>query len=319
MRVFMSIDNQRRFVRGVKMRCNLTWKEFGKQCRVSGQTAKVNYYYRGNTLPSDCAGHISKISGIELPPHVLLPDNWGQVKGGLAFLHKSLSKNPGLCEDLAEFIGILLGDGCIFKSYSKKEQKHFFFVLVTGHLHDLKYYQSTVRPLVRKLFHVSGYMQRRENTLAFLIKSRRIYDFLRSADMPDGEKVRNEALSIPEWITQKPEFLKACIRGITDTDGSVFRSGKGARIQYKFASKSLTKSMQNALISLGYHPTQVRRTESFNKERNYIGWRFYLSRQNEIDRFVYDIGFRNNWHKKRYLKLRNHGKFSPVRIPSPAP
>lgn len=308
MRVFMSLEDQRHFIRSVKKRCDLTWEKFGELCGINGQTAKVNYY-RGSTLPSDCARFLSKISGVELPPHVLLPDNWGQVKGGLATLRKCLSKNPSLCEDLAEFIGILLGDGCIFRSYSKKERKYLFFVLVTGHWHDLGYYQSKLRPLVKKLFQVNGYMQRRENTLRFLIKSKRIHDFLESVGMPDGEKARNEALSIPKWIAQRPEFLRACVRGITDTDGSIFRSGKnGARIQYKFASKSLTKSVQEALASLGYHPTQVLRTVSFHEGGNYIGWRFYLSRQDEIDRFVDEIGFKNSWHEVRYLKLRRRIK-----------
>lgn len=299
----MGLENQRQFIRAVKTKCNMTWRELGALCGVKGPTVKINYYLRGKTIPLAAALQLSSASEIGLPPHELLPDNWGQIKGGSVISHDSASKNPGLCKDLAELVGVLFGDGCIFRSYDKSEGKYVFFTMSTGHLHDFEYYRFAIRPIVKKLFDVSGCIYLRQNTVIFAIKSKRIYEFLKSIGMPEGEKVKNEPLLIPRWIMSSAEFLKAFIRGVTDTDGSIFKDHENyLRIQYKFASESFLKCLHGALARLGYQPTNVARVESFHprRQKTYVSWRFYLGKQKEIERFVNEIGFRNSWHKRRY-------------------
>ena len=156
MRVSLSLENQKRFIRAVKTKCNMTWEELGKLCEVKGATVKINYYLRGKTIPLAAALRLSRVSEISLPPHELLSDNWGQIKGGLAISRKSASKNPGLCKDLAEFIGVLFGDGYISHSYGKSEGKHVFFTMIVGHVHDLGYYRFSIRRIVKKLFDING-------------------------------------------------------------------------------------------------------------------------------------------------------------------
>lgn len=309
MRILMKLKDQRKFLRAVKEKCKLSWKELGRLCGVGSSTAKVNYFFRGNTLPLDKAQHLAHLSGLPLPPHQLLLDNWGQIKGGLISSRKArvAFKNPKFSADLAELVGILLGDGCIFRGYSKSEQRPIFLVNFTSHVRDEEYYQSRVRPMIRRQFGVNGYLQRRKNTIVLVLRSKRVYGLLKSVGMPEGKKIRSNTFLIPEWIKSNPDFLKACVRGITDTDGSIFRSGKnGVRIQYKFASALFTNSLHEALIKLGYHPGQVNKTESFSRirEKRYVGWRFYISKQEDIDRFVVEIGFGNKWHEKRYWRFR---------------
>lgn len=305
MRVLMHIDDQRRFVRTIKMRCNLTWRDFGKLCGVKGPTAKVNYFFKGRTLPLEGALYISFISGVPLPPHRILPANWGQIKGGQKTLQKFSFKNPTYSEELAELLGILMGDGCIFKSRNKKNQKEGYFILITGHSREFEYYETIIRPIFVKLFDVRGYLYKRrgQNTLRFITKSRRIYEFLKLAGMPEGTKNKSETFAIPNWITANPDFTKACIRGLTDTDGAVFKShGRWINIYYKFASNSLVQSLHAALVKLGYHPTRIGKVCTLNPEsgRTSVCWQFYLSRRDEIRKFANEIGFDNPLLNEKY-------------------
>jgi len=309
MRVLMSIDDQKRFVRAVKKKCNLKWEDFGKLCGVKGKTAKVNYCFKGRTLPLDGASQLSLISGIPLPPHKILPANWGQIQGGKASRNLSF-ENPPYSKELAELLGILMGDGCIFKSYNKRRKRNEHFILVTGHSRELSYYQTTVRPLFMKIFGIRGYIYKRhgQNTIVFVTRSMRIYEFLKLAGMPEGTKNKSEAFVIPAWVSANINFVKACVRGLTDTDGTVFKShGRWINIQYKFASKSLVQSLRDELMRMGYHPTKIETLKKFNQEngKTNICWQFYLSRRNEIRNFAREIGFSNTLLKNKYEEAIN--------------
>ncbi len=305
MRVFMRLPDQKQFVRSAKMKCNLTWKEIGKLCGVNGNTAKVDYGFRGSTLPLDGALGLSNISGIPLPPHRLLPANWGQIKSAQMTSRKAYLKNPSsYSEELAELLGILMGDGCLYRGYDKEERSEKYFTYISGHSHEFRYYEAVIRPIFKKLFDVQGYFYRRrnQNSLVLVIKSKRIYDFLKSAGMPERTKNTNKKFTIPEWIMKNPNFIKACIRGLTDTDGTVFKShGRWVNFQYKFASKPLTRSLHRAFVKIGYHPTRVKKNLRFNPKsgKTSVCWQFYLSQHGDVDRFVREIGFSNEWLKEK--------------------
>lgn len=301
----MSPTEQKQFIYTIKTKCNLTWNELGRICGVKGETVKINYYLRGVTLPLNGALTMSDISCVPLPPHKLLPANWGQIKGGQATLRKFSWHPPPYSDELAELLGILMGDGCLCKFYDRREQRKRHIIEVTGHSHELRYYETVVRPIFMKLFGIRGYLYKRrgQNTLRFITKSRRIYEFLKSVGMPEGTKNKSKTFVIPNWIIETPNFAKACIRGLTDTDGTVFKShGRWINICYKFGSNSLIQSLHDALVKLGYHPTRIGKVYNFNPEsrRTHVCWQFYLSRHDEIMRFADEIGFHNFLLNEKY-------------------
>lgn len=302
----MHLIDQRRFIRAVKIKCNLTWKELGKICGVKGKTVKVNYYLRGFTLPLNTTSAMSNISGVSLPSHKLLPADWGRMKGAQTIFKKFSLKNPSsYSEELAELIGILMGDGCLCKFYYRRERREKYLIEITGHARELRYYEEVIRPLFEKLFGARGYLHNRsgQQTLIFVVKSKRIYQFLKSVGMPEGTKNKCETFVIPSWILVNSSFTKACIRGLTDTDGAVFKShGRWVNIQYKFASRSLTQSLHNALVRISYHPTRIGKVLNFNPEskRTNVCWQFYLSRGDEVRRFANEIGFNNFLLREKY-------------------
>lgn len=72
--------------------------------------------------------------------------------------------------------------------------------------------------------------------------------------LPMGNKIKNK-IKIPNWILEKDSYLKSCIRGIFDTDGSIYITGGKYRI-VNFTSHNieLLVDIYNALVILGFNP-----------------------------------------------------------------
>ncbi|MCX6706385.1 MAG: LAGLIDADG family homing endonuclease, partial [Candidatus Woesebacteria bacterium] len=61
--------------------------------------------------------------------------------------------------------------------------------------------------------------------------------------------------TIPEWIWTSKLFLKACLRGLFDTDGSIYvTGGKYKIVNYCSHDFTLLKDIKKALEYLGFHP-----------------------------------------------------------------
>ena len=98
---------------------------------------------------------------------------------------------------------------------------------------------------------------------------------------------------MPAWVKENKKFLIACLRGLFDTDGTIFQANKikypkRLTIGFKNNNKTLLFDVRDSLISLGFHPT--------NTKRNAI----FLCRKDEIKLFMKRIGFSNNKHSQKY-------------------
>ena len=101
---------------------------------------------------------------------------------------------------------------------------------------------------------------------------------------------------MPNWIFRNNGFLKACLRGLIDTDGSVFRMSKKdphlLRLSFTNCNHTLLKDTRNAFIQLGFSPSRITRNN-----------KIYLSRKQDIARYINEIGFSNNKHIVRFQKF----------------
>ncbi|MDB5265545.1 MAG: hypothetical protein JWM39_258 [Parcubacteria group bacterium] len=162
-------------------------------------------------------------------------------------------QQPEKSIELAEFIGIMIGDGNISK-YQVKISLH--------HTNDLEY-SRYVSNLIQKLFAIEPHIQKRPTrSVNDLVISRiELVRFLHSAGLPKGNKTHSQ-IDIPCWIKENPKFLIACIRGLVDTDGCVFDHSyisKGKRYTYKkldfsSASEPLRKTVYTFFKELGMCP-----------------------------------------------------------------
>ncbi len=194
---------------------------------------------------------------------------------------------PKLNKELAEFIGILLGDGHL--GPLKYE------ISVTGNsINEVEYIKGFVRNRMTDLFNIVPliYYQKNCNAMRCKIYSKKVFEYLTNVfGLWQGNKM-NYDLRIPTKIKNNDELLKACLRGLIDTDGGVFRHHKWcAQLQFYSKNESLANDVENSLIRLGYKPSKTKKSSG-----NIILYLF----NKDIDTYFKEIGTNNYKNQLKY-------------------
>ena len=197
---------------------------------------------------------------------------------------------PKPSNNLAEFIGILIGDGGITKHQ----------VTITLNRTDDLEYAHYVQMLCVKLFKLQpGVYHRADNNVVNIVISRTaLVSYLESLGLKKGDKIRNK-VTIPDWILQNHKYLQRCLRGLFDTDGGLFlethtikqKEYSYIRLAFVSASKPLIRAIYDSLNKYNFHP----------KVRS--GKRVQLEKKDEILRYFKDIGTSNPKHENRLKKI----------------
>lgn len=176
---------------------------------------------------------------------------------------------------LAEFFGIMLGDGNL---------SHYQVIVNLGTKESE--YAGYVCDMVRDLFGVRPQMsvRKRNNFRDVYLGSADLTEWLRKEGL-----VFNKVLSqvdAPPWIFKKREYMIRFLRGFFDTDGSVYRLRFGIQISLTNKSAPLLASLQKMLHILGYHPSGMSL------------YRVYVTRREEVIRFFQEVNPANRKHQK---------------------
>lgn len=128
--------------------------------------------------------------------------------------HRKEVRLPNPSPRLAEFFGIMMGDGGINNPWQAN--------ITVNAIADAEY-ESHLRVLSEELFGITPAVRKRKNREALVISlaSTTLVDFLVARGLPRGNKIA-QGLKIPAWILRNVEFQKACVRGLIDTDGCLF-------------------------------------------------------------------------------------------------
>lgn len=200
-------------------------------------------------------------------------------------------KKPKISKELAEFAGIMMGDGGMTKSQLR----------ITFNKETDKDYCDFVENLINKIFNVpiSRSYRKNQNAVDLVISRSELVNFCNEKlGLKIGNKLK-QGIDIPEWAKSSFEFQKACLRGLVDTDGCIFNEVhkiNGKRYSYKrinFTSQSpyLIKSVFNVFKELGFSPF-IRRK----------GGSVQLENKEEINYYFKVIGTRNKKHLTRFLE-----------------
>ena len=148
---------------------------------------------------------------------------------------------PQKSEKLAEFVGIMLGDGSICRTN--------YEVQITSHSIHEKLYQDHIEILLKDLFGIKGRRVTIKNrdTVYNRINSIKLFEFLKSIDMPIGDKGKY----IPSWIFENDEWMKACVRGLIDSDGSLFLSSRHCILNFTSYYPQLLSDFTKCMDLLG--------------------------------------------------------------------
>ena len=128
--------------------------------------------------------------------------------------HRKQVIMPKYSAQLAEFFGIMIGDGGINNPWQAN--------ITLNSIKDGQYAEY-VSSLCKKLFSITPATRKRKtkNALVVSLASTSVVDFLVANGLIRGNKIKT-GLRIPKWILGKPVYKKACVRGLIDTDGCMF-------------------------------------------------------------------------------------------------
>lgn len=196
--------------------------------------------------------------------------------------------------ELAEFVGILIGDGSI-------NHKTNQIIISSGEI-DGDYIKKYIPNLINRLFSKKvKFRKLSKGGLDCLFSSKLISTFLTKKMGFVSPKTN---ISIPKIFFSNTNLLKACIKGLFDTDGGIHRHHKKS-IQLKFTNKSkpLIFSLQRALSILGYKVTNT------IDKRNHI-YSLYLFGKT-VEKYSHEIGFSNPKNQIKFKQWISTG-FVPL-------
>lgn len=201
---------------------------------------------------------------------------------------------PALSPDLAEFCGVLLGDGHINPGQ----------IYITVNVKTDASYVPYLQNLVERLFKFRPRISPDKSGVVvdLYVTSIHLVRELRGIGLYSSNKVRDQ-VSIPDWIFAEPEYQQGFIRGFFDTDGSIYllKHFHAPQMLFKNRSIPLLEGTRRILLNLGYHPSKI------------SGCSVYLTRRRDIERYVAEIGFGNFKHLERARRFGVQSAWSVVR------
>ena len=210
-------------------------------------------------------------------------------------------KKPRHSVRLAEFIGIMMGDGGLSR----------YQAIVSLNSRDDAKYIVFVSALIKTLFGVtpSLYHDPKDHVTNVVVSRSNLVQFLHGLGLPIGDKLR-QGLDMPAWIKARRQYTIACIRGLVDTDGCIFThryqvNGKWyayKKLSFTSASPPLITSVYSFLKENGFNPRVSRGGRDVR-----------LDSIADMRRYFTLIGSHNPKHLKRYGKSSTIGKTGGVR------
>jgi len=242
-------------------------------------------------------------------------NNWGQIIGGKRAykLNKKAFEegrrkgshivkyefdiNMPLSEELCEFLGVIIGDGC-----TNKYQNMYQTQIAGDKMLDKEYYLNRFSHICTCLFNIQPNIIFRPSGLYVNLYSKRVFELLtKRFKIPKG--IKCYTVKIPaEIIHSSDNLLKHTLVGMFNTDGGVGFDKRKAykkpyiRINYTSVSKQLISQLNTILnnfhISHSVHTRGSAQMIQINGERN-------------VKLFLSKIGFSSPRHLKKVSYLIN--------------
>lgn len=296
MRVRLAPGKQREMLCKNKGRYGKAWREMADALGVKRHCLN-DWVFEGSLIPENVFIEIDRDGEYRKYVIEVLPENWGKKKNGAILCARFNKPRPckllGHNEEFAELFGIMLGDGNV-TAYVNGRAQVYQVSVATGRKNEEAYARGFVAPLMSKLSGLDCKIILKGNVIYSWINSRKFVEELGRNGLPHGDKIKNK-LRIPEWIFSKEEYLRACIRGLVDTDGSVYRLSNQdphlGRISFKNFNPYLLEDVRNGLIKLGFHPSKI------------IYKNIHLTRKADLVKYYKEIGSNNHYKLSRLEKF----------------
>lgn len=281
---------------------NFTWPKLSEKLNISENYLRNELRKEQRLLSKEIYNELCMLVNKNFDKFIIkkLDDNWGRIKGGK--ISKGKTKEitiPNDSEKLAEFYGVMLGDGNSHRTkyYKSRDNKRGVYAIriVGDSRFDRNYLLNYVKPIIENLFKIKVTVKFYTNKNALHLESYgiKLIEFLEIKGFEPGNKIKNK-LRIPNWIKSNKNYLKACLRGLYDTDGSVYKlTGQNShQICFTNVNQYLLQDVRNSLLLLGITCSKIS-----NKD-------IYITKKSELRKFLKLVGFRNDKHLKK-VKMWN--------------
>ncbi len=208
--------------------------------------------------------------------------------------HRKRVLIPDYSVDLAEFFGIMIGDGGINNDWQAN--------ISLNSVSDSEY-AIYIAALCEKLFRIrpTSFKTKNKNNLVLKLNSTSIVDFLVAKGLTRGNKLK-AGLRIPQWILAESSYKIACVRGLVDTDGCLYI--------HKHKSKYGKTYINIGLNFSSYSPELISQVSDIFLENNIVphinnkGNGIYLYKVSAIETYLETFSSSNDRIKSIYQTWR---------------
>ena len=208
-----------------------------------------------------------------------------------------------ISSELAELIGVILGDGYIHKTSDA--------IVITGSLEDEIYYRNYLRPLIQNLFSTSGsiYFQREKGACYLSISSKNAMQKILDIGFKRGKKGK-----IPNAVKKK-DLYPHILRGLLDTDGCIKFSKQARkvyyypRIQFALMPSEITDFISLMLDKLNYNYGKWTEDNSRGFQTDSKIVYFHISGKDNFEKWMKQIGTNNPVHITKYMLWKKDGSY----------
>lgn len=220
-------------------------------------------------------------------------------------INKGLALPTQASKKLAEFFGIIAGDGWV--SFNSKQVKNV--VAISGDEKvDIPYLKGYVTPLIKELFNLKVPIHHKPDKCEIYFSSKGVLNFLRKQDY---YKHNHEPLKIPNWILEDGLYFQYFIKGLADTDFSFYFIRR--KTKRSFPIIELTSIYNNLILkvdewlkSKGFKTYVLLNRKRVNKKKNRTTYESIvrLVGHNNFTLWMELISFRNKRHLDKIIKVR---------------
>ena len=200
----------------------------------------------------------------------------------------------------AELIGAIIGDGFIHR-----HKNSYRIGLVGNPITDKEYFEK-LKVLIKEVWHKEVKIVNRERGLRMTFGSKEVfYELVNELGMCYG-KDKSENIQIPKEIIDNQKIVKDTIRGIVDTDGSIYTANKPGSLNYPSieittSSPVLAKQLKETLEKENFRVAKIWSYKSKLSKRT--TYKVPLNGRENVRRWVSEIGFSNPYKMNRAMNV----------------
>ena len=197
---------------------------------------------------------------------------------------------PVRSADIAEWVGIVSGDGGMTN----------YQITITSHSVDDREYQQFLVKFIYKLFgvHASTAINRNYKAVSTRVSRKLLVDYCVSRlGLRTGNKVRRQ-IGIPSWIKKggRDTFI-SCLRGLFDTDGSVYyHKYKVNSKPYSYTKMAFTSASSKLVDDVWWLLSKAGIISRISRNHKDV----VIDSKEMVKKYFDTIGTNNPKHLKRY-------------------